>query len=109
MAENDANRGLELQLESLAARIAALRQKMSAAGGIERIEDRGEIEDLQHRYDEIVARLRALQDEGPGFRQEAKAELEKVAADLSGNVEDFVSWVDSGGRGRRPSIRRPKP
>jgi hypothetical protein len=109
MAENDANRGLELQLESLAARIAALRQKMSAAGGVERIEDRGEIEDLRHRYDEIVARLRALQDERPGFRQEAKAELEKVAADLSGNVEDFVSWVDSGGRGRWPSIRRPKP
>ena len=102
MDEQGLHRGLELQLEALATRIAMLRQKMSAAGGSERIEELGEIEGLQHRYDDTVERLRALQSEGPGFRQEAKAELEKIAADLSGNVEDFVTWVDGGGRGRGP-------
>lgn len=109
MDEQSLHRGLEQQLEALATRIATLRQKMHAAGGGERVEELGEIEDLQHRYEETVERLRALQSEGPGFRQEAKAELEKIAADLSGNVEDFVSWVDSGGLRRRPSIREPKP
>jgi chromosome segregation ATPase len=108
MDEQGLHRGLEQQLEALAARIAALRQKMNAAGGGERVEDRGEIEELQHRYEETVERLRALQKEGPGFRQETKAELEKIAADLAGNVEDFVTWVDGGGRGRRPSLREPK-
>ncbi|MGH7035328.1 MAG: hypothetical protein ACREFL_16465 [Stellaceae bacterium] len=102
MDEQGLHRGLELQLEALATRIAALRQKMSTAGGGERVEELGEIEDLQHRYEETVARLRALQSAGPGFRREAKAELEKIAADLSGNVEDFVTWVDSGGRGPKP-------
>jgi hypothetical protein len=109
MDEQGLHRGLELQLEGLATRIAAPRQKMTAAGRDERVEELGEIEGLQHRYEETVERLRALQSEGPGFRQEAKAELEKIAGDLSGNVEDFVTWVDGGGRGRRPSIREPRP
>ena len=109
MDEQGLHRGLEQQLEALAARIAALREKISGASGGERVETRGEIEELQHRYEETVERLRALQKEGPGFRQESKAELEKIAADLSGNVEDFVTWVDGGGRGRRPSLHPAKP
>ncbi|HXS38920.1 MAG TPA: hypothetical protein VN766_01980 [Stellaceae bacterium] len=109
MDEQGLHRGLEQQLEALAARIAALQQKLGAASGSERVEERGEIAELQRRYEEIVGRLRALQSEGPSFRQETKAELEKIAADLSGNVEDFVSWVDSGGQGRRPSPRGAKP
>jgi len=96
------HRGLELRLVALAERIAALRQSMKQVKGAARIEDFGEIEELQRRYDVLAGRLQALDREGPGFRQDVKAELEKVADDLTGTVEDFGLWVDSGFQKRRP-------
>ena len=72
--------------------------------GLEKMEEFGEIEDLEGRYKLLADRLRALNGEGPGFRPDMKAELEKVADDLSGTVDDFVSWVDSGyRRDQRPN------
>lgn len=102
MEEQGLHRGLELRLEALAERIATLRWKMLQAKGAEKIADASEIDELERRYEILAGRLRALNREGPGFRQDAKAELEKVADDLSGTVEDFVMWVDSGYRGRPP-------
>lgn len=99
------HRGLELRLEALAARIAALRHKMSKAEGAERIEAFGTIEEMEQRYRTLADRLRALNQEGPGFRQDAKAEIEKVVDDLSGTVESFVLQVDSSYQ----ADRRPKP
>jgi len=71
---------------------------MSQAKGLEKIEEFAEIEDLEGRYKLLADRLQALNGEGPGFRPDMKAELEKVADDLTGTVNDFVSWVDSGYR-----------
>lgn len=109
MEQHGLHRGLELRLEALAARIAALRLKMGAAQGAEKIEDFGEIEELEHRHKRLAEQLSALNREGPGFRQDVKAELEKIADDLSGTVEDFVMRVDSDNQGIRPSIRGRKP
>lgn len=109
MGHRELHRGLEHRLEALAQRIAKLRQRMSAAKGTERLEELGEIEELDRRFDALAKRLQALNREGPGFRQDVKAELEKLADDLSGTVEDFVMWVDSNYQGERPSIRRRKP
>ncbi len=44
----------------------------------------------------LADQLRKLNGEGPGFRPGIKAEIEKVADDLTGTVADFVTWVDSG-------------
>jgi predicted nucleic acid-binding Zn-ribbon protein len=109
MAEHGLHRGLELRLEALAARIAALRQKMSRAKGAEKIEAFGEVDELDRRYAGLAERLRALDSEGPGLRQNAAAEVEKLADDLSGALEDFTMWVDSGYQGDRPTRRGRKP
>lgn len=109
VAEQDLHRGLELRLEDLAQRIAALRQKMTAAKGAAKIEEFGEIEELERRHRVLAQRLQALNQEGPGFRQDTKAEVEKMADDLTGTIGDFVSWVDAGGNGRRPAIGGAKP
>ncbi len=95
--------GLETRLTALAARIAQLRQKMSQAKGIEKIEEFGQIEELERRYKALEDRLRMLNREGPGFRQDMKAEIEKVTDDLTGTVQDFMTWIDSGYHpGQRP-------
>ncbi len=104
MNETGLHPGLEMRLTALATRIAELRQKMSEAAPREKIEEFAEIEELERRHKVLEGRLRELNGEGPGFRQDTKAEIEKLADDLSGTVEDFVTWVDSD---YRPD-RRPK-
>lgn len=104
MAQTGLHRGLEIRLAALASRIAALRQEMSGAKRLEKIEEFGEIEELEQRYKTLEKQLSLLNSEGPGFRQDVKAEVEKMADDLSGTVEDFTMWVDSG---YQPE-RRPK-
>ncbi len=105
MKEKGLHPGLEMRLTALAARIAQLRQKMSQAKGVEKIEEFGEIEELERRHQMLEDRLRKLNREGPGFRQDVKAEIEKVTDDLTGTVQDFMTWIDSG---QRPD-QRPKP
>jgi predicted nucleic acid-binding Zn-ribbon protein len=98
MGKTGLHRGLELRLTALATRIAKLRQKMNQEKGLEKIEEFGEIEELERRYKVLADQLRSLNREGSGFRQDVKAEIEKVADDLTGMVEDFTIWVDSGYR-----------
>jgi archaellum component FlaC len=104
LAEQSLHRGLQLRLEALAQRIATLRQKMSVAKGTTKIEEFGDVEELERRHAMLAQRLEALNREGPGFRQDIKAEIEKMTDDLTGSVGEFVSWVDAGARGRRPLL-----
>jgi predicted nuclease with TOPRIM domain len=99
--------GLEARLAALAERIAALRRRMSLAKGTEKLAEIGEVEQLERRYHALAENLRALDREGPGFRQNVKAELEKVADDLSATVEDFTMWIDSDFRADRRPTRKP--
>lgn len=101
--------GLELRLEALAERIALLRGKLTAAKDQEKVEEFGELAELERRYATLTQRLQALDREGPGFRQDAKAEWERVADDLSGTVEDLISWIDSDQPGNPPPLRGGKP
>ncbi len=98
MEETGLHPALEMKLTALATRIASLRQKMSHAKVLEKIEELGEIGELERRHKVLADQLPGLNREGAGFRQDMKAELEKVADDLTGTVEDFVSWIDSGYR-----------
>jgi archaellum component FlaC len=68
---------------------------MRQAKGIEEFD---EIEGLERRYKVLEDQLRKLNGEGPGFRQDVKAEIEQVADDLTGMVKEFVTLVDSGYR-----------
>lgn len=107
MADTDTQARLEERLSDLGARIAQLRQKMSGAGDPERSGELGEVEQLEQRHRQIQAQLQGLHAEGTEFRQDAKADIEKVADDLGGALDEFTRWVDSGYQAdRRPQWRR---
>ncbi len=97
---------LEARLEALAARIEELKGKLSRAKGIERVEEAGEIEELTNRHKTLRDRLQELDREGAGFPQDAKAELQTMADDLTTAVEDFMAWADSGFSDRRKPQKR---
>jgi hypothetical protein len=90
------HQGLELRLEVLGDRIRTLKDKTSHAEGLQKIEALGLIERLESRYKELEDRLGELNREGAGFRHGMKNELEKLAFDLSGALENFITWADSG-------------
>ncbi len=106
MERADLHQGLELRLEVLANRIGTLKEKMARAQGPQKIENLGDIDRLERRYKELQGQLDELNREGPSFRHEVKNELEKLSADLSGAVDDFLMWTDSGYQPeRRPASR----
>lgn len=105
MVQRGSHQGLELRLQVLGERIGTLKDKMSRAEGLEKIEALGYLDRLQRRYNELKEQLEELNREGPGFRQDAKNELEKLSYDLSGTVEDFITWADSD---YHPEKRPPK-
>jgi len=90
------HRGLELRLKVLGDRIRTLKDKMSRTEGLQKIEALGVIGRLEGRYKELKDRLDELNREGPGFRHGMKNQLEKMSFDLSGALEDFITWADSG-------------
>ena len=96
MGQARPHRGLELRLKVLGDRIRTLKDKMGHAEGVQKIEALGVIERLEGRYKELKDHLDELNREGPGFRHGMKNELEKLAFDLSGALEDFITWADSG-------------
>ncbi|MGO9547529.1 MAG: hypothetical protein ACLPPF_22395 [Rhodomicrobium sp.] len=97
MEQAGLHQGLELRLEVLKDRMRTLAEKMSRAEGVQKIDNLGDLDRLERRYDE-------LNREGPGFRHELKNELEKLSADLSGTLDDFIMWTDSGYRpDKRPA------
>ncbi len=101
MANHDLHRGLRLSLDKLGERIAQLGESARGSGGVENTGRVVKLEQLERRHKELADRLDALNREGPGFRHEVKVELEKMADDLSGTVENFLSWVDADERGDR--------
>lgn len=106
MTDLGRHRVLEARLHALVARIEEAKLRLAKTPGADRIEAFGEIKELEGRHRKLTARLSHLEREGPGLRQDMKAELEALADDLSGAVEDFMIWVDSGyAIDRRPAPR----
>ena len=95
MEEKGLHPGLEMRLRSLASRIAELKQRMNRAQPLEKVSALGEVTQLEQRYARLEEQLRGLNAEGPGFRQNAKAEFEKMADDLASNLQDFLIRLDS--------------
>ncbi|MGO9172061.1 MAG: hypothetical protein ACLP7P_08865 [Rhodomicrobium sp.] len=96
MGQASLHEGLELRLETLAARIRMLREKMERTEGLKKIEEFGELDQLERRQKELEGRMQELDREGPSFRRDMKNELEKLSYDLSAAVEDFNMRIDSG-------------
>jgi len=98
---------LEARLEALAARIGELKRKLATAKGRERVEETGEIEELEIRHKNLLDRVQKAKIEGQGFWEDARAELEGMADDLVETVEDFILWADTDyASGKKPTKRR---
>jgi len=100
--------GLERRLRALEGKIGKLKSKRARAKGLERVGEAADIKVLERRHKKLESRLAALNREGPGFRQNLKAEIEKMADDLAANLEDFALWQVSSelSRGRRKRRRK---
>lgn len=84
-----------------------MRSKMARAKGLEKVDEVGDIKVLERRYKKLEDRLHELNREGPGFRQNLEAEIEKMADDLAANLEDFALQQVSSELSRdRPKRRR---
>ncbi|MDR3534125.1 MAG: hypothetical protein P4L90_26620 [Rhodopila sp.] len=96
MTETSLHSALEMRLLTLGARIDALKQKMSNAPTQEKVREFAELAELERRHKTLDERVRKLNQEGPGFRQNIKAELVLMADDLMGMSEDLMVWIDTG-------------
>jgi hypothetical protein len=95
MDRTDFRSGLQTRLTVLATRIADLRQKTSRATDHERSVEFGEIDELQGRYKALRERLQILDQEGAGASSGMKMEIETMADDLAGTVDDFMMRIDA--------------
>jgi predicted nucleic acid-binding Zn-ribbon protein len=95
MEETGLHPGLEIRLRTLALRIARLKEDAGTAKGLAKFEDDSEIESLEKRHKALAEQLRELDREGPGFRQNVKAEIDKLADDLTGSLDSFLKRLDS--------------
>ncbi len=109
MGHSGSHRGLEMRLDTLAARLSTLRERVDRAEGIAKLEGHREIAQLEQRKKDLEHRLSEFKREAAGFRHEMKNELEKLAYDLSGAVEDFILWTDSGFQPEKWPARASKP
>ena len=95
MQERGLHKGLQLRLETLAARIRTLKQNMGRMESVKKIEELGKIEQLEARKKDLEHLLQELDREAPSFRHEMKYEFAKLSYDLSGAFEDFIMSIDS--------------
>lgn len=99
---------LKQRLTELKRSIGELKGKIAAARGLQKIEDVGDIEDLEQRHQELAARLDNLDREGRGWAQNVKAELDLMADDLTASIERCITGADNGSlEAARPS-RKPR-
>jgi len=69
---------------------------MSHATEHERSVGLGEIDELQGRHKALAERLHGLDQEGAATVSGVKAEIETMAHDLAGTVDDFIMRIDAG-------------
>jgi predicted nucleic acid-binding Zn-ribbon protein len=105
MGQANPYHGLELRLKLLENRIRTFKERTSRAEGLQKIEALGAISRLEGRYKQLKDRLDELSREGPGFRHRIRNQLEKLAFDLSGALESFITRADSR---YRPDERPPQ-
>jgi len=85
---------MELRLAALAQRIARMKQAMSAANGAAKVEALGEITRLEGRYNELQEQFNQLNNEGLGFRQALKAEIEARMDAVLATIDDAAIRLD---------------
>ncbi|MGO8955745.1 MAG: hypothetical protein ACLP1W_20810, partial [Rhodomicrobium sp.] len=83
MEEAGSQRGLELRLEALSARIRMLRRKVERTEGIDKILGNAGIGQLERRKKALEERVLKLNRESSGFRRSLKSQAAKLSYDIS--------------------------
>jgi hypothetical protein len=86
---------LEYRLNTLGARIAALKQSMQDATGPEMIEDVGAMSQLEARYKILEEKLPQFETAGPSLDQKIVAEIAAMVDDLTSAVDDIIARADA--------------
>ena len=81
---------LAQRLRMLEGRITTLKQKLNAGSGSEKVNGSGTLHALEQRHGSLQERVRTLDDEGPGFRQDVKAEIIVMADDLHAMIDSMI-------------------
>ena len=81
---------LTQRLHVLEGRIRTLKQKLCSGDGAEKVNGSSTLLALEQRHDSLLERTRTLDDEGPGFRQNVKAEIIVMADDLTAMVDSMI-------------------
>jgi hypothetical protein len=95
MNKKGLHRGLELRLETLAARIRTLKSNIARMEGSRKSGECRKLDLLETRKKELERLLRELDREDGGLRHGIRYEVAKLSYDLSGAFEDFIMSVDS--------------
>jgi hypothetical protein len=96
MEQGGRDRGVELRLEALAARIRIMRARVERRDGMDKLEGYAMLAQLERRYGKLEARARELQRGNKGLLHLLKCQIEKLSYDVSSAVEDLMMFVDSG-------------
>jgi chaperonin cofactor prefoldin len=78
------------RLRMLEGRINTLQQTLKAETGSNKVYGCGTLHALEQRHDSLQERIRTLNDEGPGFRQNVKAEIIVMADDLHAMIDSMI-------------------
>lgn len=81
---------LKSRIRTLGMRTAALRRKMSVMKDPTKISRLGELNELEKRHKHLEERLREIDAQGPGFRQDVHAELTLLADNFEGMLDSFM-------------------
>jgi hypothetical protein len=106
MEKHSLHPALEVRVAALAARVAELKRKMSRPADLGHSLGSAEIAELEARRQMLEDKVRDLKQAGPSFQQDVKSEIEAVADDMTGWIEDHLRWIDSGYRPDRRPVRR---
>lgn len=95
MEKEMAHPALEMRIKTLGARIAALQRKLDALSESQRLKKEAELRDLVRRQHALAERLLHIENESPGMRRSAEAELALLADDIAGAIDGFVFSIDA--------------
>jgi hypothetical protein len=87
-------RSLEMQLREIAKTITVAKARLACAAGPERTRLAAEWLELEQRFCDIGARLRALEAAPNGLRADLSAEFQRVLDGLSDSVGDWFNDID---------------
>ena len=95
MNDADGYLPMKMRIKTLGIRITALENTMEKSTDSSRVAKLGELHELEGRHKDLEERLRQICREGPGLRQDVKADLNLLADNIEGGLDSLMFSVDA--------------